>query len=362
VKSMTVADICLDENQIQDLLTRRTHDTVHVQAHLDRCPGCRELIATLVRLESPIAFQPDVPFAKVDRSGEASSFDFARPSDDLIAGDTIGDRFILDACLGAGGMGVVWSAHDANDQRYALKFLRTDSEEQVRRLRREAAVLCALRHPNIVAAHEVLETSRGPVLVMELLCGTMLDARLAGGRTLSAKQVAPIALQILSALGVAHGRGIVHRDLKPQNIFVGEDGRVRVFDFGMAKLTSEWMESSRAGTSTLITRSGTIVGTPLYMAPEQIFGERDIDARADLWSFGVVMYRALTGRLPIEARTIALVMKALTQNDLRAFEPVEALPIELHKMIERLLSIRRDDRPASIEEPYAVFTALGGDR
>jgi serine/threonine-protein kinase len=350
-------ETCLDEDALFALVSRRATNLVHAQSHLDRCCECRGVFAELVR-----ASRPSVPRGGVVRAAVPSRADPRRQmeaGDPLMAEEIVAERFVLQRPLGEGATGAVWSARDlADGSPRALKFLRTASVDQVRRMRREATVLRAMRHPSIVFAHEIVETARrGPALVMELLEGQSLEARLAGGRTMTLGELGPIARGILSALAAAHARGVVHRDLKPANVFLERgdaEARVRVLDFGMAKLGSGWQSE---GLTPGITRSGTVMGTPLYMAPEQVFCERDLDGRADLWSFGVILYRALSGRLPIEAHTFAGLMKALSSGAVRPFHAASTTPRELAELVGRLLSIDRAGRPSS-EELILFFERL----
>ena len=331
------------------LVARRTTNLAEVEGHLDRCGECRGVLAELVRASrGPTSH---VPRARVARSPGPARVDPRRRTDrddPATAGEVVGERFVLERPLGEGAAGAVWAARDlASGTRRALKLLHTSSTDHVRRMRREAAVLASIRHPSIVVVHEILETARrGPVLVMELLEGEPLEARLAGGRTLTSAELAPIARGILSALSAAHARGVVHRDLKPANVFLERgderDERVRVLDFGMAKLDGGWQT---AGLTPAITRSGTVMGTPLYMAPEQVFCERSIDGRADLWSFGVLLHRALSGRMPVEARTFAELMKVLSAGTVRRFPTSGAIG----DLVDRLLSIDPTLRPTLAE-------------
>lgn len=352
-------DPCLDEDVMLALVSRRATNLAEVQDHLDRCSECRGVFAELVRATRSSA----VPRARVTRevSGVRENRHAAQ-AEPLVPGEVIAERFVLERPLGEGAAGVVWAARDVTDgSARALKLLRHASVEHVRRVRREAAVLRAIRHPSIVLAHDVVETTeRGPALVMELLEGESLEARLAGGRTLTVEELVPIARGILSALGAAHAHGVVHRDLKPANVFLERGApsiaeRARVLDFGMAKLDAAWQAE---GLTPAITRSGTVMGTPLYMAPEQVFCERGVDGRADLWSFGVIVYRALSGRMPIDAHTFAELMKALSAGTVRPFAPEPSTPPALTELVGRLLSIRRDDRPRTAEEVMVSFEAL----
>ena len=332
------------------LVASRSTKLAEVEGHLDRCGECRGVLAELVRASR--SSTDHVPRARVaPRAPGPARIDPRRRTekDDLTTpGELVGERFVLERQLGEGGAGVVWAARDlATGTTRALKLLHTCSADHVRRLRREAAVLASIRHPSIVFVHEIVETvRRGPILVMELLEGEPLEARLEGGRTLTAAELAPIARGILSALSAAHARGVVHRDLKPANVFLergarehGEGETVRVLDFGMAKLDGGWQT---AGLTPSITRSGTLMGTPLYMAPEQVFGERGVDGRADLWAFGVILHRALSGAMPVEARTFAELMKALASGRVRRFPAAGAMG----DLVDRLLTIDPVRRPS----------------
>jgi serine/threonine-protein kinase len=166
------------------------------------------------------------------------------------------------------------------------------------------------------------------------------------------EQFAPMADAILDALAAAHALGVIHRDLKPENVMVTESGETFVLDFGMAKLGDAWSER---GLTPSITRTGTVMGTPRFMAPEQCFGIRDIDARADLWAFGVIAYRVLSGCFPFAARTYAELMRVFSKGELRAFEPVAPVPAPIRHVIASLLTISRERRPADALFVRAAF-------
>ena len=178
------------------LVGRRTTNLAEVAGHLDRCGECRGVLAELIRASRSSTTR--VPRARLARAPGPARVDPRRRTeqdDPAAAGERVGDRFVLERQIGEGAAGVVWSATDvANGTPRALKLLHTCSADHVRRLRREAAVLASIRHPSIVFVHEIVETvRRGPILVMELLEGEPLEARLEGGRTLTAAELAPIA-------------------------------------------------------------------------------------------------------------------------------------------------------------------------
>jgi serine/threonine-protein kinase len=280
------------------------------------------------------------------------------------AGLVIAARYRLVRKVGAGGMGDVWAAEDSEGARVvALKLVRggagDDAAARVALLR-EARAAQALRHPHVLGIQEVLDVEGQPVLVMDLLHGETLAARLRRAPPLTVADVVALALPVTSALGAAHAAGLVHRDLKPENIFlVSADGGsplVRVLDFGIARRS---VIDSETAMSTGLTTTGLIVGTPAYMSPEQLYGERDLDHRADLWSLGVVVYQCLTGILPTEGDNLGQVIKAIVA---RPFEPLERLrpevPPALANLVARLLSRDRTRRPFDASEVFDVLREI----
>ncbi len=227
-------------------------------------------------------------------------------------GDLITPALRLVRPLGAGGMGAVWVAeHLTLRTRVAVKFLSQElamNADALARFSREAAAASQVKSPHVVHLSDHGVAANGaPFIAMELLDGTDLRGLLTERRTLPPSEIAVIVSQVARALMAAHQRGIVHRDIKPENIFLTDAGGgelfVKVLDFGIAKSTT--------GDTSLQTNTGAMVGTPLYMAPEQILGRKDIDFRADLWSLGVVAYEAMTGELPFVGETIGAVSVAI---------------------------------------------------
>jgi len=239
--------------------------------------------------------------------------------------------------IGEGGMGVVYEAHDLKlDRRVALKFLPHDLAERAderARLLQEARAASALNHPNVCVIHAIEEHEGQPFIVMEYVEGVTLAERLRD-TILSLADAVSYATQIASALEAAHEKGIVHRDIKSENVMVGSHGQVKVMDFGLARLR----DSLRR------TRSAATTGTLYYLAPEQIRGQA-ADVRADLFSFGVVLYEMLTGRRPFEGEHEAAVLYAILNTEP---EPVAALrpglPSELVHVVGKALEKEREER------------------
>ena len=248
-------------------------------------------------------------------------------------------------------MGAVWAAtHTVTSKAVALKFLlgRGDDPALRERLLREARAVCAVMHPNVVPVHDVFELEGGaPVLVMDLLRGESLAAKLEREKTLPHEEVVRIALDVLAALEAAHARGIVHRDLKPDNIFLARNAAgtddVKVLDFGIAKVTTLGEADAQVAA---LTRTDAMVGTPYYMAPEQVYGEKDIDARSDLWSMGIVMYECLAGIRPTEGANLGQIFKLVTIGPIPPLgEKAPGCPTALVKLVMGCLERTREGRP-----------------
>jgi tRNA A-37 threonylcarbamoyl transferase component Bud32 len=279
---------------------------------------------------------------------------------DWVPGAVIAARYRLDRRVGEGGMGVIWAADDlVAGRRTALKQLKDTIDDPAarRRFLHEARAASAVRHPNVVEIFDVLELEDGPpALAMELLDGESLRDVLVRDRTLSVPTLAEILVPVISAVGAAHALGVVHRDLKPENIFLARDAAgaqvVKVLDFGIAKLTALDGDAMRsAGLTTT-----AVLGTPAYMAPEQVFGERDIDHRADIWALGVVVYECLAGVRPTDGDNVGQVLKHVLA---RPFVPlarqVDDVPEGVSRLVERMLMRERSHRPADLHEVVAVL-------
>ena len=233
----------------------------------------------------------------------------------LTSGTRLGPYEII-AAVGAGGMGEVYRARDSRLNRdVAIKVLPAAfarDADRLRRFQQEAQAVAALNHPNILSIHDFGEHDGSPYIVTELLEGETLRTRVDGG-ALPPRRATELAEQIARGLAAAHDKGIVHRDLKPENIFVTRDGRVKILDFGLAKLTRPEITSD-AATLASQTEPGSVMGTVGYMSPEQVRGHV-ADHRSDLFSFGAILYEMLTGKRPFQRTTPAETMTAILKED-----------------------------------------------
>ncbi len=280
----------------------------------------------------------------------------------LAVGTTLGPYQIL-APLGAGGMGEVYRARDTRLARdVAMKVVRTDfarDPERLKRFEQEARAAGALNHPNVCTLHDVGTHEGVPYVVMELLEGESLRERLAAG-PLPIRKAVEYAAQVAHGLAAAHEKGIVHRDLKPENLFVTKDGRVKVLDFGLAKLTRpEVLTSASDPTiSVAATESGTILGTAGYMAPEQVRG-RSVDQRSDIFSLGIVLYEMLSGKRAFRGETAADTITAiLTKDPAPLSGSSSGVPPALQGIVSRCLEKRPEDRFSSAHDVALALNAV----
>ncbi|MDI1449896.1 serine/threonine-protein kinase [Polyangium sp. 6x1] len=334
---------CLDENTIVALLGRAlpSDRRAAIEAHVDDCEACRVLLAQTTELLLSTALS-------------ASRSDAHAPGEEGLGPSTKLGRYVTLQPIGAGAMGVVYAAYDPDlDRKVALKLLRRESgrsaAEMQARLLREAKALARLSHPNVVAIYDVGTVDDRVFIAMEFVTGTTLGAWLREAPR-SFPEVLRALLHAGRGLAAAHEAGLVHRDFKPDNVLVGRDGRVRVTDFGLARssLVEEVATRGEAGAPLPeLSQTRAFVGTPAYMAPEQMRGE-PIDARADIWSFCATAYEALSGERPFEGDTVEALLEARTAGRVR--EPrTSRIPPRLRKILLRGMSARPEDRYPTME-------------
>ena len=285
----------------------------------------------------------------------------------IAAGSRLGVYEVLSP-LGAGAMGEVWRARDTRLSReVALKVLPESlsrDHDRLQRFEREAQVLASLNHPNIAAIYGVEEASGATALVLELVEGPTLDERIKQGR-LPADEAVAIARQIAEALEFAHERGIVHRDLKPANVKLSPDGRVKVLDFGLAKaMAADASGRSDSAISPTITSLGTmagvVLGTAAYMAPEQARGS-SVDRRADIWSFGAVLWEMLTGKRAFEGDTVSDTLASVLRAPIEWKDLPLATPRGVVRLLERCLERDPKKRLRDIGEARIALETLGAE-
>ena len=271
----------------------------------------------------------------------------------LESGSTLG-RYRIERFLGAGAMGEVYLAEDPHIERpIAIKTVRLvgrpqEVEDRKKRLLREARAAGRLLHPNVVTLFDTGEQEGVLFLAFEFVEGADLASLLEAKGVLSLGEVLRIVRQTAEALDYAHRQGIVHRDIKPSNILIDKHGRVKVADFGIAKV---------AGQSTELTVAGSVMGSPQYLSPEQIRGE-DLDGRSDIFSLGVVVYELLLGRRPFEGDSITTLVYQILHKDLPAISELRAVPPRLEQLLSRMLAKDRDARLANAAEVAREIAAI----
>ena len=360
---------CLGEDTIAQFLAGAlSADTLgRVDAHLVECAECRGVVADCAPPGSL-----DLPLTEghtVLESGTAS--------DEMLAplkpGALVG-RYIVGDMIGKGGMGVVYRAHDPTLNRpITLKLLRSDRTARKgaqAQLLREAQAMAQLSHPNVVAVYDVGTYQAQVFVAMELVEGQNM------GRWLKAQQqslpeVLAAFVEAGRGLAAAHAVGIVHRDFKPENVLCGNDGRVRVTDFGLARPFAEAAtaeqnpitsaEFSAWDLAMTLTEAGAVKGTPAYMAPEQFLG-RSADARTDQFSFCVAIYEALYGHRPFEGVGMEELVKGVLAGKVRQEPAPPGVPSRLPTILLRGLRSNPEDRHPSMNDLLAALRGLSAKK
>jgi serine/threonine-protein kinase len=273
----------------------------------------------------------------------------------ITQGSLFAGRYQILSTLGQGGMGVVYKATDTQlGEPIAIKTLRADflnnDPTALERFRSEIRLARKISHRNVVRTHDIGEADGTYYITMEYIAGTSLYDLIQKKKRLPFAATITIGKQLARALEVAHEQGIIHRDIKPQNLVVQPDGVLKVMDFGIARLTER-----KQG----VTRTGMVVGTPEYMAPEQLLGD-DIDVRADLYSAGIVLYECLTGARPwVADSATVLIGKMLSEPPRPPIEIDPTIPASLSALIVRTIARDRNERPASAAELGDALEKLG---
>ena len=324
-----LSSACLGDETIVAMLEGTLPDdaTQRARTHITSCDACRQMVSAAVDANvSPTSSGPP-------RHGT------------ITPGDVIANKYRIDRMLGQGGGGRVYIAHQLGLERpVAIKVLHPELARDtiaLKRFHREARLVAALVSDHVVRVHDLGELATGePYLVMELLEGEDLAKVIERGPVPLAQSMAWI-LSACDAIGEAHALGIVHRDIKPSNLFVTRQYRLKVLDFGLAKLAL-----APAVATASMTGVGIVLGSPRYMAPEQILGARDVDARADIWALGATFYHLVAGRPPFAEEGLEAIFASILAGTI---PPLEGLPPELAPVIQRALA----------RDPAARFASAG---
>ena len=281
---------------------------------------------------------------------------------DLSAGQLVADKYRIDHVIGAGGMGVVLAAtHLDLEQPVAIKVLKVANGDAVARFQREARLIVKLKNVHVARVFDVgVLDDDTPYFVMERLEGEDLSKLLAKRGPLPVEQAVDYVLEACEAIAEAHTLGVVHRDLKPANIFVargpGGMGSIKVLDFGVSKAPSE---GSQVGH---LTNEGVALGSPGYMAPEQIESSRDVDTRADIYALGAILYRLTTGSTPYQAQTLVGLIAAMATAKPAPLASVIDVPAEFARVVDQCLEHDPQARPQTVAELARALVAFGTHR
>jgi len=368
---------CIDANTVLKFVRGVLSDeeATRVEGHIDRCAECRRALVEFARsslLADEVGTAPTLAAHCTLDSHHAPI-----PAALLPRGTLIG-RYLLLHCLGMGGMGVVHAAYDPElDRKVALKILRPEIMKQLGvegsrvRILREAQAMARLSHPNVITVHDCGTAGKHVFVAMELLDGQTLTQWLRE-RPRKTREVLDRFVLAGRGLAAAHAAGLIHRDFKPDNVLCGHDGRVCVTDFGLARAalgTTPGQQEERDEEAlpdldgvqpmrllaAYLTRSGALVGTPAYMAPEQIEGD-SVEARSDQFSFCVALYEALYGERPFSGDTYKSLLASISRGPLRTAPKNRRIPKRIHQALLRGLSAALTERFPSMDELLSALT------
>jgi eukaryotic-like serine/threonine-protein kinase len=339
------APLCLDEETLAAFVggALDAERLPSVEAHLAGCSACRTVVA-------------DAAYGALELSTDRSARADETAAPRVDGGDRIADKYLVEQRLGSGGMGVVVAArHIELGQPVAIKLLYRRGEAAAARFLREARICARLTSDHIPRVFDIGRLDNGaPYIVMERLVGEDLGRLVARGPVPVADAVRYL-LDACAALAEAHAAGIVHRDLKPANLFLTArpDGRplIKVLDFGISKNTGA---DDDGGADVGLTSTGTMLGSPLYMSPEQIRARKDVDARTDIWSLGVILYELVTGRQPFRAPTLAAAAVTIAVD---APTPPSQLRPELPRGLDAIVSCCLEKEPGARYPSVEVLAA-----
>jgi predicted Ser/Thr protein kinase len=332
---------CPDDQELLAMLERSMNPTKfgELEVHIDSCESCRKAVAALAQGSRPHT----PPFSELDHQ--------------LAPGATIDGRYEVRTELGRGGMGTVYLAHDRTLGRdVALKLHRASSSAE--RLQREAVAMAKLAHPNVVNVFEVNTVDDRVYVAMEYVRGTTLRGWL-GKSTRNWREIVAMLAATGRGLAAAHAAGLVHRDFKPENVLVGDDGRPRVGDFGLARADHAAIVADPESLNTAETMTAGVAGTPAYMAPEQMMGD-PVDARCDQFAFCVVAWECLYGKRPFTGLTLAALQLAIEKHEL---EPGDTtVPERVRAVIERGLAYEPSERFTDMPALLAALERVAAPR
>jgi serine/threonine protein kinase/tetratricopeptide (TPR) repeat protein len=340
----------MDNNKKECSLEESVRQFVEAQLS-GKEPDIKELVSKYPDYEHQIRRKVK-EFNKVDSLFDtlvkADQSDFVNISDEYdLIGKNVGS-FEIKEVIGRGGMGVVYRAHDTRlDRSVAVKSipaeLHTSSTAQAR-FNREAKLLASLNHPNIAVIHDIIEEDKSGYLVLEYVTGQTLAERIAR-KPLKLQEALSIGQQIAEAISAAHQKGIIHRDLKPGNIKITPEGKVKVLDFGLAKVSI----GEDGIIENTVTQPGGVIGTPAYMSPEQARG-KPADKRSDIWAFGCIMYQMLTGQFPFGGETATDTLARIIERQPDWELLPQDIPMNIRTLLRRCLEKDPEHRPGEIAE------------